>query len=73
MASGPLSDVIGLTLYESVPLELAVFTGIIRTIAFIAGPMPAYRAAEKDPIVALRYEKAPRWEERHPVVIPSQP
>lgn len=38
------------------PLNMAIITGIIMLIAFIAGTAPARRASKKDPIDALRYE-----------------
>jgi predicted permease len=38
------------------PLTLATATGIMILVAFLAGYMPANRAAQVDPIRALRYE-----------------
>jgi predicted permease len=38
------------------PLTLSIAAGVMLTIAFLAGYMPASRAARVDPIQALRYE-----------------
>lgn len=38
------------------PVNMAVITGIIMLIAFIAGTVPAYRASKQNPINSLRYE-----------------
>lgn len=38
------------------PVNMAVITGIIMLIAFIAGTAPAYRASKQNPINSLRYE-----------------
>ena len=38
------------------PLQLLVIVLVIMLIAFLAGTLPAARAAKKDPIEALRYE-----------------
>lgn len=54
--SGPLGGVGGLTLFAIDPVALAVITAVILLIAFVAGTLPAARAAKKDPIEALRYE-----------------
>lgn len=51
-----LSGLPGFTLIEFSPLALAIIVIIIMTIAFLAGTVPAWRAAQKDPIESLRYE-----------------
>lgn len=53
---GALSNVAGLTLYGIAPLQLLGIILLIMLIAFIAGTLPAARAARKDPIDALRHE-----------------
>ncbi|GAA1825440.1 ABC transporter permease [Nesterenkonia flava] len=53
---GPLGNVGGLTLFAlNVPILVLTMILII-VIAFLAGTLPATRAAKKDPIEALRYE-----------------
>ena len=56
LVGGPLSDVAGLTLFSVRPLSLLAIVALIIAIAFLAGTLPARRAARKDPIDALRYE-----------------
>ena len=51
-----LSDFPTFTLTEFKPLTMAIITIIIMFIAFVAGTLPARRAAKKNPIDALRYE-----------------
>lgn len=53
---GPLSGVGGLSLFALDPVALAVIAVLILIIAFVAGTLPAARAAKKDPIDALRHE-----------------
>lgn len=53
---GALANVAGLTLYGIAPLQLVGIILLIMLIAFIAGTLPAARAARKDPIDALRHE-----------------
>ena len=53
---GALAEVSGLSLYAIAPLQLLVIVLVIMLIAFLAGTLPAARAAKKDPIEALRYE-----------------
>ncbi|WP_309080467.1 ABC transporter permease [Zhihengliuella sp.] len=56
LVTGPLKDVAGLSLYAVDPLGLLLIALLILAIAFLAGTLPALRAAKKDPIEALRYE-----------------
>jgi putative ABC transport system permease protein len=56
LVNGPLSNVAGLTLYAVAPSSLLMIAALIVVIAFVAGTLPAARAAKKDPIEALRYE-----------------
>lgn len=56
LVNGPLANVADLTLYSADPVGLAGIAGLILVISFVAGTLPAYRAAKKDPIEALRYE-----------------
>lgn len=56
LINGPLDGVPGLSLYAIEPVALAVIAMVIIMIAFLAGTLPARRAATKDPIEALRHE-----------------
>lgn len=56
LVGGPLSNVAGLTLFSVQPLSVLAIVALIIVIAFLAGTLPARRAARKDPIDALRYE-----------------
>ena len=51
-----LAGLPGFTLVEFNPLYLVLIIVIVMTIAFLAGTLPASRAANKDPIESLRYE-----------------
>ena len=56
LINGPLDSVPGLSLYAIEPMALLVIALVIIAIAFLAGTLPARRAATKDPIEALRYD-----------------
>lgn len=51
-----LADLPGLTLFAVDPWLTVGTIGLVGIIAFLAGTLPAWRAARKDPITALRYE-----------------
>jgi putative ABC transport system permease protein len=51
-----LKDLPGFNLMEFDVLLLALLVVLVMAIAFLAGTLPARRAAKKDPIEALRYE-----------------
>ena len=46
----------GLSLVSFSPSSVAVILAVVMSIAFLAGTLPAYRAAQQDPIESLRYE-----------------
>src|SRR5699024_8265964 len=56
LINGPLDSVPGLSLYAIEPTALLTIAVIIILIAFLAGTLPARRAATKDPIEALRHD-----------------
>ena len=51
-----LASLPGFTLIEFNPLYLLIIVLVVMAIAFLAGTLPARRAANKDPIESLRYE-----------------
>ncbi|NQX29599.1 ABC transporter permease [Microbacteriaceae bacterium VKM Ac-2854] len=51
-----LADLPGLTLIAFDPLAVAAVVFVVMLIAFVAGTLPAARAARQNPIDALRYE-----------------
>jgi putative ABC transport system permease protein len=51
-----LADLPGLTLIAFDPLSVAVIILVVMAIAFLAGTLPAARAARADPVESLRYE-----------------
>ncbi|MDO5494016.1 MAG: FtsX-like permease family protein [Nesterenkonia sp.] len=56
LVNGPLENVVGLVLFAVDPISIVLITVLVVGIAFLAGTLPAARAAKKDPIDALRYE-----------------
>ena len=51
-----LADLPGLTLIAFDPVAIAAIIVIVMAIAFLAGTLPAARAARADPVDSLRYE-----------------
>lgn len=56
LGAGVLGDLPGLTLIAFTPASVLGVMALIMGIAFVAGTLPALRAARKNPIDALRYE-----------------
>lgn len=56
LAQGAFADLPGLTLIAFDPVSVATMVLVVMGIAFLAGTLPAARAARKDPVDALRYE-----------------
>ncbi len=56
LSTSLLSDLPGLTLIAFDPVSIAVIILIVMGIAFLAGTLPAARAARADPVDSLRYE-----------------
>lgn len=56
LASSLFSDLPGLQLIAFDPVSIAVTTLAVMGIAFLAGTLPAARAARADPVESLRYE-----------------
>lgn len=56
LSSALLSDLPGLTIVAFDPVTVALTALLIMFVAFLAGTLPAARAARKDPVEALRYE-----------------
>jgi putative ABC transport system permease protein len=51
-----LADLPGLTLIAFDPVSIALVIVVVMVIAFLAGTLPAARAARADPVESLRYE-----------------
>ncbi|GAA4036467.1 ABC transporter permease [Arthrobacter methylotrophus] len=56
LARGPLSDLAGLRILAFAPGPVGAVVLLVMVIAFIAGTLPAWRAARQNPIDSLRYE-----------------
>ncbi len=56
LARGPLSDLAGLHILAFAPGPVAGVVLLVMAIAFVAGTLPAWRAARQNPIDSLRYE-----------------
>lgn len=56
LARGPLSALPGLNIILFNPVSTAGIIALIMVIAFLSGTLPARRAANQNPIEALRYE-----------------
>ncbi|WP_427169885.1 ABC transporter permease [Arthrobacter sp. 92] len=56
LARGPLSDLAGLKILSFAPGPVAGVILLVMAIAFVAGTLPAWRAARQNPIDSLRYE-----------------
>lgn len=51
-----LADLPGLTLIAFDPVSITVIIAVVMGVAFLAGTIPAIRAARADPVESLRYE-----------------
>ena len=51
-----LSNLPGLTLIAFDPVSIAAIILVVMGVAFLAGTLPAARAARQDPVESLRYE-----------------
>lgn len=51
-----LADLVGLNLVAFDPVSIASIILLVMAIAFLAGTLPAARAARADPVTSLRYE-----------------
>lgn len=56
LGSALLSDLPGLSVVAFDPVNIALTVLLIMAVAFVAGTLPAARAARKNPVDALRYE-----------------
>jgi putative ABC transport system permease protein len=56
LATTLLSGLPGLRIMQFAPSSIAIIIGVVMLIAFLAGTLPARRAARQNPIDALRYE-----------------
>lgn len=56
LAATVLSSLPGLNIMLFTPASIATIIGVVMLIAFLAGTLPARRAARQNPIDALRYE-----------------
>lgn len=56
LAGGLFADLPGLDLIAFDPVAVAATIALIMVLAFVAGTMPAARAARADPVDSLRYE-----------------
>ena len=52
----PPRNLPGLTLIAFDPVSIALIVVVVMVIAFVAGTLPAARAARADPVESLRYE-----------------
>lgn len=56
LSNGLLADLPGLTLIAFNPADITGIIVLVMAIAFLAGTLPAARAANADPVESLRYE-----------------